>query len=304
MPAEDTSADRFFRRDRPTSKSAVDMKILYATDFSDASLHAFRYCLGLAGFLSADITVLHVYRQPQVRGHHLPNLVEDMLKDHDLEVLEEFRNRTAALRAMVSDAGQDSMSISYLLEKGDPVSTICAQAASLGAGLVVMGTKGAGFVKEVFMGSVAAEVLEKAPCPVLVVPESAVSDGKIDTMAVTTDYTEEDAAAVRLAAEWANRLQANLYCVHVDSAHTEEITHAMDLFRKQFQDSGSVSFHVLNEFDMQEALVRFALDRQVDLIAMVAHQRGFFQELFRYSHAKSMSYHQQIPLLVFHPADL
>ncbi|MEY3050734.1 MAG: hypothetical protein RLY31_519 [Bacteroidota bacterium] len=280
------------------------MKILFATDFSDASNHAFRYCLGFAEFLSADIQVLHVYRPLNVRGHHSPNLMEDMLKDHDLDLLEEFRAGTAGLRSMISEAGLESMPVTFVLEKGDAVDIICRQAASLDAGLVVLGTKGAGFVKEIFMGSVAAEVLEQAPCPVLVVPEAAVFDGRIDTMAVTTDYTGEDAAAVRLAADWANRLQAHLHCVHVDSTHTEEISHEMDRFRKYFEGSRQITFHVLDEFDMQKALVAFAVDRQVDLLVMVAHQRNFFRELFRYSHAKSMSYHRNIPLLVFHPSDL
>jgi nucleotide-binding universal stress UspA family protein len=53
------------------------------------------------------------------------------------------------------------------LEEGDPVEAILRVAEEIGADLIVMGTHGRTGLSRLFMGSVAEQVLRRAPCPVL-----------------------------------------------------------------------------------------------------------------------------------------
>jgi nucleotide-binding universal stress UspA family protein len=57
---------------------------------------------------------------------------------------------------------------SYLRE-GDPDVEIVAVGEEIGAGLIVMGSRGRGGVRRALMGSVSDAVVRHAHCPVLVV---------------------------------------------------------------------------------------------------------------------------------------
>ena len=143
----------------------------------------------------------------------------------------------------------------------------------------------------------AGEILENANCPVLAVPEDATFDGVIDKIAVATGYTDEDCLAIEKVMDWAGHFDANVYCVHVDSSHTESITHRMDKFKEKFGDNLSIHFINVDVFDIREGLTHFVEEEKVDILAMLTHKRSFFEELFHYSQAKQMSYHTNVPIL-------
>ena len=58
------------------------------------------------------------------------------------------------------------------LEHGDPIAVIVKE-AERGIDLLLLGSRGYGPVRRVFAGAVSAGVLERAPCPVLVLPRPA-----------------------------------------------------------------------------------------------------------------------------------
>lgn len=55
------------------------------------------------------------------------------------------------------------------LRQGRPDQKIVAQAEEIGAGLIVMGSRGLGSVRRALMGSVSDSVVRHAHCPVLIV---------------------------------------------------------------------------------------------------------------------------------------
>ena len=56
------------------------------------------------------------------------------------------------------------------LDSGHPIPAILEILKTQDISLIVMGTQGKGFVKEIFLGSVAHNVARLAPCPVLLIP--------------------------------------------------------------------------------------------------------------------------------------
>jgi nucleotide-binding universal stress UspA family protein len=52
--------------------------------------------------------------------------------------------------------------------RGDPAAAICQHAEEVGAGAVVIGTRGRGGLKRAVLGSVSDHVIRHAPCPVVV----------------------------------------------------------------------------------------------------------------------------------------
>jgi nucleotide-binding universal stress UspA family protein len=130
------------------------MKILVAYDGYEHSEGAVRTAIDLFR-PGAEVTVLSVV-PPDARGSkaggHVglrPHAHEDVARAH------------AALR----EQGIESrMEIAH----GDPVECICEEAAKGGYDLLVVGSRRLGAVSRLALGSVSAELVLKAPCPVLV----------------------------------------------------------------------------------------------------------------------------------------
>jgi nucleotide-binding universal stress UspA family protein len=133
--------------------------ILHPTDFSARSELALRLACALARDHRARLVLLHVVPRPVIvssEGVVPPPPVEDYRERaeeelHRLEVLD------------------PAIQVEHRLEEGDAVIEILAVAEDTAADLIVMGTHGRTGVGRMLMGSVAEQVVRKAPCPVLTV---------------------------------------------------------------------------------------------------------------------------------------
>lgn len=271
--------------------------ILFPTDFSDAANNAFVYALKLAEQFEAKITTLHVYELPKVRGAAMPNMIQEIYDSINIEEFENYRDSIPHLRQIAISNKLDSVEIQHSLKEGPTVKTILASAKEIEADLIVMGTTGAGALKAVFIGSVAGEVLENADVPVLAVPQIAQYDGKIDRIAITTEFTDEERKALDRVLEFAKGFGAEVHLLNVDTAHTHFYTKRMEKLKADYAHEEKLICHVLSGSELYGPLNTFLDENDVDILAMLTHKRTFFQELFNYSHAKSMSYQSSTPVL-------
>lgn len=272
-------------------------KILFPTDFSEAANHAFIYALNVAKQLKATIITLHVFNRPDVRGSHMATSLEELFKDMDLSVFENYKHAIPPLDKLARENDFGDLNIKHVLEEGPVVETIIEVANRDEIDLIVMGTTGASGLKKILLGSIAGEVLESANCPALVVPEKATFDGHIDRIAFTTSFKPEERKALDNVLTFATSFDAKIFCVNVDLAHTDFYIHKMDPLKAEFSGNDKISFSVLEGTDIRETLTDFLKENAIDIIAMVTHKRNFLQELFQYSKTKSMAYHAKTPVL-------
>jgi len=80
---------------------------------------------------------------------------------------------------------------------GRPATVLVDEAARSGADLVIAGSRGHGRVASLLLGSVSAEVVDHAPCPVLV-----ARTGRVSRIILAVDGSEPAAAAESLLASW------------------------------------------------------------------------------------------------------
>lgn len=62
-----------------------------------------------------------------------------------------------------------------LCDRGNPRRVLLKRVEE-GVDLLLLGSRGAGSLGRVYLGSVAGDVMQQAPCPVLITPRSAVGD--------------------------------------------------------------------------------------------------------------------------------
>ncbi len=132
------------------------LKILFPTDYSDCSIEAIRYAVTLAGSAGGSLLVLHVVEPIS------PYLVPESPAAENRH-REEFM---AVLQKLLSEQPSVTCDEETII-MGDPVATIVRVAEEENVDLIVMGTIGRTGVKRMLLGSVAEEVVRRAPCPVL-----------------------------------------------------------------------------------------------------------------------------------------
>lgn len=140
-------------------------KILFPTDFTDASVAAASYALMLARQSKGRIYVLHVVDvSREAAGFYLPHLsfekLDKELKASASEMLKNFCARHFK--------GFKGFEQSILV--GEPYKEILKSAKGSGMDLVVMGTFGRTRVDRLLFGSTTERVMRRAECPVLVIP--------------------------------------------------------------------------------------------------------------------------------------
>jgi nucleotide-binding universal stress UspA family protein len=133
--------------------------ILFPTDFSATSEHAFTYLERMAAELGGPVTLLHV-QDREYREIHLSGRQAEEQGRID-------RERLDALQARLEGRG---IQVETELVEGIPREEILRRAASGRYSLIAMGTQGKGFFREALLGSLAHEVARQADLPVLFFP--------------------------------------------------------------------------------------------------------------------------------------
>lgn len=147
------------------------MHILIGTDGSEQSIAAVSALRLLAR--PDKVTIVTVGQEPAVVTQGLESGFAGGVASPD-EVATAWQEVETAMngaleataRAVVDVAGDVPQ---VLVPKiGDPATTLCELARELAADVLVVGSRGRGFLKSALLGSVSSRVLHHAPCPVLV----------------------------------------------------------------------------------------------------------------------------------------
>ena len=142
--------------------------ILVSVDFSDVTLKVIKAAVHLAKPFQSKIILMHVSELgPALLGLGPAPDTVPMPQPQEPIAPADQTERFARLQEMISSIGL----LSTIVElEGIPVDLILSQAESLRVDLIVLGSHSRGPISHLFLGSVADGVLQRARCPVLIVP--------------------------------------------------------------------------------------------------------------------------------------
>jgi nucleotide-binding universal stress UspA family protein len=156
--------------------SIFPTKILLATDGSEEATLAAQTAVDIADKTNSELHVVYVgvlvYGYPSSDpSYPVPDYVympqiQENLEQQARKALDAEAERVKAAGGRVVEAH---------LSMGSPDAEIVKLADDIGAGLIVMGSRGLGGIRRALIGSVSDSVVRHAHCPVLVVREEKAS---------------------------------------------------------------------------------------------------------------------------------
>lgn len=278
-------------------------QVLVPLDFSACSENALHIALAMALRTGADLKLLHTISMP------LSMATEDMLQVNPLDELEKATNTKLAeiareIETWVESEKYPPMTISTEVRKGFTAEEILLSAQDGNTDFVVMGTTGAGRVKGLLLGSTASQVLRKCKLPVLIVPEE-VTFFDLGKVVFATDMVHNDPDALKAIVHFASIFGAELEVVHVLPPDSELSVTKLSNFDQAFSKVNAGAKTKVKVFDPQHgnivaALQQYLAVQNADAVAMLTHDRGFFEKLFHPSLTEKMAQQTALPLLALH----
>ena len=148
-------------------------KILVAADFSGYAAEAVRIASELSKLCDAPLTLVHVYQLPiyplAPEGIIVP-ISDETIADN----LASLDRDLATVAAQATEAG--AVAVDTKVRHGVPAVEIIEHARDNDFDLIALGTRGRTGLKHVLLGSVASNVVRRAPCAVLTVRPPAGRD--------------------------------------------------------------------------------------------------------------------------------
>ncbi|HEX6129806.1 MAG TPA: universal stress protein [Candidatus Limnocylindria bacterium] len=258
------------------------------------------------------------------RGPQLFGAPEFAIVPHDAEDAE--GQLLADLQQMLHEAAEPLRTADRHVDtrviRGRPASAIVDEASALQPDLLVVGSRGHGPLASVVMGSVSAEVVDHAPCPVLVARHPSVSglvvgadgstsaDRALAALRRWPIFAGRPATVVTVAesaAGWTGRVSTAMYPAWVDlhaagADRREQLTRIAERGAEELAMAGLRTSVDVRQGDPAEQLIRAAEAAGADLIVVGSRGLSTLPRLVIGSVARKVLMHAPQSVLVVREA--
>ncbi|MEO1255916.1 MAG: universal stress protein [Bacteroidota bacterium] len=273
-------------------------KILVPVDFSDQASHALNFAIEFNEKLQGEIILVHVIEVPAGYFSLTEISAPQVANYYKGELIEEANNKLNEWSDRVSTAGQK---VSVFIKYGNAFTNISKLIAEEDASYIIMGSKGASGLKEIFIGSNAERMIRFAKCPVFIIKgETHIKDMK--NFVFTSDLSEEQDLIAYHAKEMQDLLGLNMHVVKVKTPYNwlEDVQVKKQLER--FAERNYLKDYTLNTYTADfadEGAIKFAEENDAGLIVMGTHGRRGLAHFIGKSIAEDVVNESKIPILVY-----
>ena len=272
--------------------------ILLPTDFSDSSRNAIEYGLKLYAGRGYHFVLLNSIDPGTASGTGMMmNLSQIVIEDSkaglekDLEWIKD--------KGLDKDSSIESIHMTGLFSQ-----CIRAVVKKKQVYAIVLGTTGASGLKEFFVGSNAAKIIQESPVPVLTVPFNAVFK-PIKSVVFATDLNKlHNIKLLDFLKNILIRRSATLSIFHVEKSISrvklEDRNDQRELLIKYFENVDVEYETLVNEDTVEGVNEYIKKHKQANILVMVPRRKNFFEKIFTKSVAKKVAYHSHVPMLTLH----
>ena len=281
--------------------------ILVPVDFSTHTTHAAHFGIELAHQIDGDVLLLHVVQtSPAAPAMSVPTVNR---RDWDLSVYDRQAVEMQQIEEELSDfkqrAGFANVRVQSLLKVGQPADTILEIARTEQAAFVVMGTVGASNAWEKLVGSVTAQVAQRAEQPLWIVPNDTRFSA-LRQYAYFADLEGDEVSCINQVIDLGEQLRVGMKVVHVSDMDEEEYSQAeamIDAFEVSYAND-RVTFQNLMYASVGQGVEAYTRQHWPDAIVLAHRNRGLVGRLFHKSVIRELALTTKRPLLIIQKPDL
>lgn len=275
-----------------TNTAPAIAPILAVTDFSASARHAAERAARLAQESGAPLSLMHV-----TPGGTLQDLRQWLGAGHAME--QSLRDDARRQLQVLADelVAQRGIGVRTVETAGPVLESIDSEARQLGAGLLVLGARGVGFLRRLVLGTTSERLVRRASCPVLVVRQSVHEAYR--RVLVALDFSPWSALALAAAMRMAPRARLVLLAAYqvpfqdkLNFAGVDSAT--IDHYRRQAQLQAVQDLHALAaaqglrpgdydavviEGDPSQRIVEQEQEHDCDLVVLGKHGRSATEDL-------------------------
>lgn len=277
--------------------------ILLPTDFSETSINAMEYAVQL--FLEEDCTfyVLNTYLPVYL---YTPSVYEsfamatvDMGEIYKTQSEEGVNNVIDNLSDTFPTGNHDYIGISSF-------NTLYAAMESLALDYkidcIVMGTKGATGLQDVFLGSQTMNTVKRSKVPVMGIPLGCTYQKPKDILFATNYETGSDQVGLHFLRDICTSHISRLIFLNVYYGSSlddkqQENKYELDVFFKKQAHTNELS----KPMSVVEAIKTFESKHSIDLLVMVHNKHNFFENLLFTPVVRKIVHHSPVPFLILPP---
>jgi hypothetical protein len=159
---------------------------------------------------------------------------------------------------------------------------------------IVMGTKGASGLKEVFIGSVAGGVIAKTKAPVLVVPGDYQYQNLNEIVFATSSEPLADPTVIEPLRQLTKLHASTINVLHIsddDKPDLEKVLHPI-------KDLNHTVTYARGDGNVNKRLKEHLLKEGAGLLCLIRRERGFFGRIFGESVTLKQTFSSYVPLLI------
>jgi nucleotide-binding universal stress UspA family protein len=268
-------------------------KILVPTDFSETANKARDYAVQLAQELNAEVMLLNAYHIPYTAANSDVIVNAGAILKASEQLMKE---QLEYLKLNYSNIKFRSSCTSGLMVNS--VQRICDRG---GIDFVIMGTTGStGFVENM-LGSNTSSLIGSITTPIIAVPNTATINSPKNILVANDLMISGDEKLFLPLKEIATKINSSIdFLFIVDEEHKMD-NKTQRLKAANFDDKFGVKYHPVhfrNDENVEDGILDYINNHDTDLLAVVAHQRNFWQGLFHKGVAKSLTKHTELPILI------
>lgn len=266
-------------------------------DFSEYAEAALNFAVQIGEKTAAKIKLIHVIEYPLATTFNVTGEISEydpMDKIFTLELISKAKEKLNAATSQFSNKAR----IDQVVLMGNPYDGITSQIEEIEADLIIMGTKGATGLKELFVGSNTEKIVRNAQCPVVAI-HSPCNIDDINDIVFASDLDDTHGKVLDDFKEYQALFDARLHLVWVETPYNAINE---DLGKEQLEkiaqkhNLDNYEVHIAKAFKPEEGILSFSWHINADMIAMSTHSHKGLLHLFVGSVAEDVVNHSSIPV--------
>lgn len=271
-------------------------KILIPIDFSKHSEYACVLASKIAKKSNSEVHLLHMVE--------LPSGIIDMGSGNNFSIPESMlyiRKVRDKLLNYKTNFFSKIPNINHAIRFQNPYEGIRDYSKKIDADLVIMGSKGQTALEEILIGSNTEKTVRSLEIPILITKKED-DNFKFKKLVFASTFEKDEARAFEGFLDFSTNFKAKIHLLKINTPQKFENTSSSKKKVETFIEKYNIknySIHIYNDNSVEEGILNFSDEKDVDLISLATHGRSGLSRFFNGSVSLNLSKNVLKPVLTF-----